>query len=47
MKEEARSLGIPLLDFDGYAEFWVESIDDWKSMVEAPDGLLTLKRKIL
>jgi len=43
LKAEAESFGLKALDYDGAAEFWVKSMDDWKAMIEDPDGLLTLK----
>jgi hypothetical protein len=42
MREAAATTGSPVLDYDGYAEFWVENIEDWKAMAAAEDGLLTL-----
>lgn len=42
MREEAAAMGIPVLGYDGYAEFWVASIQDWKDMIAAEGGLQTL-----
>lgn len=42
MKQEAESFGLKSLDFDGCAEFWVDSIDTWKALIDDPDGLMTL-----
>ena len=30
LKAEAATFGVPVLDFDGIAEVWVESVEDWK-----------------
>ena len=32
-----QSLGIPVLDYDGIAEVWVDSVDDWKQIVTDTD----------
>jgi hypothetical protein len=45
MKMEAESIGIKALDYDGCAEFWVDSMDDWKALIDDPEGLMTLRRK--
>ncbi len=37
MREQAKSLGIPVLDYDGVAEVWLDSIDDWKEIVSDTD----------
>ncbi|KAK4936550.1 hypothetical protein LTR10_022599 [Elasticomyces elasticus] len=43
MRKEAATIeGMKALDYDGYAEFWVDDIKDWKAMIAAEDGLLTL-----
>lgn len=37
MKAQAAEFGIPVQDFDGIAEVWVDSIDDWKEIVSDAD----------
>ncbi|KAK1763385.1 hypothetical protein QBC33DRAFT_598608 [Phialemonium atrogriseum] len=32
-REQAKTLGIPVLEYDGIAEVWVDSLDDWKAIV--------------
>ncbi|EXJ79929.1 hypothetical protein A1O3_08214 [Capronia epimyces CBS 606.96] len=43
MKKEAESLGLKALDYDGAAEFWVDSLDVWKALIEDPEGIMTLR----
>ena len=45
LKAQAEELGIPVLDCDGIAEVWVDSIEDWKSVVTDPDFVRTIARK--
>ncbi|KAI1609966.1 hypothetical protein EDD36DRAFT_61293 [Exophiala viscosa] len=43
MRKEAATIGgSTVLDYDGGAEFWVKDIEDWKAMIAAEGGLLTL-----
>ncbi|CAK7233734.1 hypothetical protein SCUCBS95973_008696 [Sporothrix curviconia] len=37
LREQAQSLGIPVLDYDGIAEVWVDSVEDWKQIVTDTD----------
>jgi hypothetical protein len=33
MRAQAAETGMAVLDFDGVAEVWVDSIEDWKEIV--------------
>ncbi|KAK5737320.1 hypothetical protein LTR17_006737 [Elasticomyces elasticus] len=35
--EQARSFGIPVTEYDGIAEVWVDSLEDWKEVLADPD----------
>ncbi|ERS95467.1 hypothetical protein HMPREF1624_07983 [Sporothrix schenckii ATCC 58251] len=37
VRAEAQSLGIPVLDYDGVAEVWVDGVEDWKQIVTDTD----------
>ncbi|GKT84316.1 LOW QUALITY PROTEIN: dimeric alpha-beta barrel domain containing protein [Colletotrichum tofieldiae] len=37
LREQAERLGGTVLDFDGAAEFWVETLEDWESIARDPD----------
>lgn len=39
MKEHAKTLGLPVPDYDGVSEFWLESIDDWLAMSADHEGM--------
>lgn len=45
LKAQAEAFGIPVLDCDGIAEVWVDSLEDWKSVVSDPDFIKTIARK--
>jgi len=36
-REQAAAFGIPVLEFDGIAEVWVDNVADWKEIVSDPD----------
>lgn len=36
-REMAKSLGAPVMDYDGIAEVWVDSFEDWKEIVSDPE----------
>jgi len=33
LREQAKMFGIPVMDYDGIAEVWVDSLEDWKEVV--------------
>jgi hypothetical protein len=33
LKAQAAAFGLPVLDFDGVAEIWVDSLEDWMEVV--------------
>ncbi|KAL3470508.1 hypothetical protein BJX99DRAFT_264189 [Aspergillus californicus] len=37
LKLQAASLGAPVLDYDGIAEFWVSDVQDWKDITSDKD----------
>ena len=37
LKAQAADFGIPVSEYDGIAEVWVESLEDWKFIVTDPD----------
>ena len=37
LKQDAEQFHIPVLEFDGIAEVWVDSLEDWKEIVTDPD----------
>lgn len=32
-----RAFGAPVMEYDGIAEVWVDSLEDWKEIVSDPD----------
>ena len=42
LKAEAATFGVPVLDFDGVAEVWVDSIEDWKEIVGDADFIKSI-----
>ncbi|CAG8954367.1 hypothetical protein HYFRA_00005992 [Hymenoscyphus fraxineus] len=34
LKAQAKELGFPLAEWDGYAEVWLRTLDDWKAIIE-------------
>lgn len=32
-RAETQAFGIPVMEYDGIAEVWVDSLDDWKAIV--------------
>jgi len=47
LKEEAATYGIPVLDFDGIAEVWVDSLADWKAIVSDEEFIKAVARESL
>lgn len=45
LREQAAAFGIPVLDCDGIAEVWVDSLDDWKEIVNDPDFIKYIARE--
>lgn len=43
MKERAKALGENCLDYDGCAELWVKSWDDWLAFYNSPEYAAALK----
>ncbi|KAH6668433.1 hypothetical protein B0J14DRAFT_164812 [Halenospora varia] len=43
LKAQAKEFQIPVLDYDGVVEFWVKSLDDWKSVVSDKDFAQAMK----
>ncbi|KAK5712555.1 hypothetical protein LTR17_017936 [Elasticomyces elasticus] len=37
LREQAQAFGIPVMDYDGIAEVWVDSMEDWTAVVSDPD----------
>ncbi|KAK4895101.1 hypothetical protein LTR27_006707 [Elasticomyces elasticus] len=37
LREQAMTFGIPVLEYDGIAEVWVDSLEDWKEVLADPD----------
>jgi len=37
LKEQAKAFNIPVMEYDGIAEVWLDSLDDWKEVVSDPD----------
>ncbi|KAK1974607.1 hypothetical protein LZ30DRAFT_754621 [Colletotrichum cereale] len=37
LRGQAERLGGTVLDFDGAAEFWVETLEDWESISRDPE----------
>ncbi|KAH6673037.1 EthD domain-containing protein [Halenospora varia] len=33
LKAQAQNLGMPVVDYDGIAEVWVDTMEDWKAIV--------------
>jgi hypothetical protein len=42
----AKVFGIPVLEYDGVAEVWVDSLEDWMSVVTSPQFLKEVARKL-
>ncbi|KAK1044098.1 hypothetical protein LTR33_015338 [Friedmanniomyces endolithicus] len=36
LREQAAAFGIPVMDYDGIAEVWVDSLEDWNEVVADP-----------
>lgn len=36
-RTQAATFGVPVLDYDGVAEIWIDSLDDWISVVTDPE----------
>jgi hypothetical protein len=37
LRKEAAVFGIPVMEYDGIAEVWVDSMEDWMKVVSDPD----------
>jgi hypothetical protein len=37
LRKEAAAFGIPVMEYDGIAEVWVDNMEDWKEVVSDPD----------
>ncbi|KAK5729367.1 hypothetical protein LTR17_011997 [Elasticomyces elasticus] len=37
LREQAIIFGIPVMDYDGIAEVWVDNLEDWKEVLADPD----------
>jgi hypothetical protein len=37
LRKQAAEFGIPVMEYDGIAEVWVDSLEDWKEVVSDPD----------
>ncbi|OAA57404.1 Dimeric alpha-beta barrel [Niveomyces insectorum RCEF 264] len=37
LRNQAKKLGIPVLDYDGVAEVWLDSVEDWSEIVSDKD----------
>ncbi|KAF2489791.1 hypothetical protein BU16DRAFT_420422, partial [Lophium mytilinum] len=42
LKKQAAAFGIPVPDYDGIAEVWVKSIEDWVEIVSDPAFIETI-----
>lgn len=47
LKAQAKKFPTPALDYDGVVEFWVKSLDDWKSVVSDEKFAQAMKSKSL
>ncbi|GKT41171.1 uncharacterized protein ColSpa_01352 [Colletotrichum spaethianum] len=47
LREQAERLGGTVLDFDGAAEFWVETLEDWESIARDPEFLRVVSGDML
>jgi hypothetical protein len=45
LKEHAVGFGVPVLPFDGIAEVWVDSVEEWKEIVSDPEFLEKIVRE--
>ncbi|KAK0948029.1 hypothetical protein LTR29_000553 [Friedmanniomyces endolithicus] len=36
LREQAKAFGVPVMEYDGIAEVWVDSLEDWKEVVSDP-----------
>ncbi|OLN97781.1 hypothetical protein CCHL11_07909 [Colletotrichum chlorophyti] len=45
LREQAAALGGEVLEYDGVAEFWVETLEDWESVARDPDFVRILSGK--
>jgi hypothetical protein len=36
-REMTKAFGIPVMEYDGIAEVWVDSLEDWKAIVSDAD----------
>jgi hypothetical protein len=46
LKEKAKDYGAPVLSFDGIAEVWVDSIEEWTEVVSDPEFLKQIVREL-
>lgn len=46
LKEKAKAYGVPVLSYDGIAEVWVDSMEEWTEVVSDPDFLKKIIRKL-
>ncbi|KAL1851998.1 hypothetical protein Daus18300_012353 [Diaporthe australafricana] len=37
LRAQAKAMGMPMMDFDGVSEVWVDSMEDWISIVKDPE----------
>src|SRR4051794_23331684 len=44
LKKQAEEFGIPVLEADGIAEVWVDSLEDWKCIVNDPEFITAIVR---
>lgn len=47
LRAEVEALGAKTLDYDGIAEIWVDSIEDWKQIVSDPEFISTVSGTLL
>jgi EthD domain len=37
LREQAKEFDIPVMQYDGIAEVWLDSLDDWRAIVSDPE----------
>lgn len=37
LRSQAAEFGIPVMEYDGIAEVWMDSLEDWKEVASDPD----------
>lgn len=43
-RAQAKEFGIPSMEYDGVAEVWLDSLDDWRAIVTDTDFVKSVAR---